>query len=306
MTRAMQEMYEDARHTVDADYEASGHAESFAAYLKTISRKPLLSPTEERGLTRKVRGGCQRSKDELVERNLRLVVHTAKRYRGLGVDFEELVQEGTLGLIRAAEKFDPAKGYKFSTYATWWIRQAAGRAVADKGRAIRIPVHYHERLRYLREAERSLSDSLGRQPTTAELADEIAATPKEVATMQRVRQSIASLDAPAKGAEEGGVGDHEAGSLVSVLADSEQSEELTGVMLAQMSRQQARRAVQELPEKERFVIERRYGLDGGAGASYREIAEESGISYQYIGAVNRRALKRLRAALSEQQPERVA
>lgn len=300
MTRAMQEMYEDARHAVEGDYEEGGHAESFAAYLKTISRKPLLSPTEERRLTRKVRDGCPRAKDELVQRNLRLVVHAVKRYRGLGVDFEELVQEGTLGLIRAAEKFDPAKGYKFSTYATWWIRQAAGRAVGDKGRTVRLPAHYHEQLQTLRQAERRLSASLGREPTTEELAEERGLSVEKIEQMQRIRQSTASLDAPVSGSVSAEGDDSTA--LVSLLADEEASEEVSGSVMALGARSELRPALAKLSEYERWVIERRYGLDGRpAATTLREIGEEAGVVYQHIGTVNQRAHKRLRAALAAQR-----
>ena len=146
-----------SRDDAAVDEEGVHHAESLAALLSTISRRPLLSPAAELRLTRRVAGGCPKAKNELIERNLRLVVHNVKRYRGLGLDFEELLQEGVLGLIRAAEKFDPEAGYKFSTYATWWIRQKASRAVFDKGRTVRIPVHYQEQLRKLREAERELT-----------------------------------------------------------------------------------------------------------------------------------------------------
>ena len=292
MTRIMQEYSE---HLVGAEGEHDGHAESFEAYLNTISQKPLLSPAEERRLAYKVREGCPRAKDELVKRNLLLVVHNAKRYRGLGVDFEELVQEGTFGLIRAAEKFDPEKGFKFSTYATWWIRQAAGRAVADKSRTIRIPVHYQEKLAALREAERSLAAGLGRDATTEELANEIGVEVEKVADMLRIRQSVASVDAPANAAST----EHEddAAAVVSFLADEEQSEEVSGEAMTLLSGLEIRRALAKLSDNERWVVQRRYGLDGRPPATLREIAEEKGTVYQHIARVNKRALGRLAAIL---------
>lgn len=299
MTRAMQE---EIHHHPDG-YEEDGHADSLAAYLNTISQKPLLSPTEERRLARKVRDGCPRAKDELVERNLRLVVYAVKRYRGLGVDFEELVQEGTLGLIRAAEKFDPSKGYKFSTYATWWIRQAAGRAVAYKGRTVRLPAHYHEQLQALRKAERRLSASLGREPTTAELAEERGVSVEKVAQMKRVSQSTASLDAPASSSAER---DGDSAALGSLLADEEQGEEVPSQIMALGSRLEVQRALAKLSDKERWVIERRYGLDGRPAATLREIGEEVGAVYQNIGKINHRAHERLRAALGTREGKRVA
>lgn len=291
MTRVMEEQ---TQYAADGGYEESGHVESLESYLATISKKPLLSPTEERRLARKVRDGCPQAKDELVERNLRLVVHAAKRYRGQGVDFEELVQEGTLGLIRAAEKFDPEKGYKFSTYAMWWIRQAAGKAVADKGRAVRIPAHYHEQLEALRKAERRMPASLGREPTNEELAAERGVSVEKVMEMQRLRQSVASLDAPASSSAERDGGSAALGSL---LADEEQGEEVPSQVMALGSRLEVQRELAKLSDKERWVIERRYGLDGRPAATLREIGEEIGAVYQNIGKINQRAHKRLRAAL---------
>ena len=293
MKRVMQEHIE---HLVGAEGEYDGHAQSFEAYLNTISQKPLLSPAEERRLARKVREGCPRAKDELVKRNLLLVVHNAKRYRGLGVDFEELVQEGTFGLIRAAEKFEPEKGFKFSTYATWWIRQAAGRAVADKSRTIRIPVHYQEKLAALREAERSLAAGLGRDATKEELANEIGVEVEKVADMLRIRQSVASVDAPANAASTDRE-DDDAAAVVSFLADEEQSEEVSGEALSLLSGLEIRRALAKLSDNERWVVQRRYGLDGRPPATLREIADEKGTVYQHIARVNKRALGRLAAIL---------
>lgn len=145
----------------------SGYAYSLDSYMHTVSKKPLLPASEEKRLARKMQAGCQQSKNKLIEHNLRLVIHNAKKFRGQGLDFEELIQEGTLGLIRAraVEKFDPEAGYKLSTYATWWIRQKTGRALMDKGRPIRIPVHYHEQLRKLSQAENRLGSEVGREPT---------------------------------------------------------------------------------------------------------------------------------------------
>lgn len=292
MTGVMEDQTEHALVSGDA---LSGYADSLQSYLNTIGKKPLLSPTAERRLARKVRDGCPKARAELVEKNLRLVVHAAKRYRNLGVDFEELVQEGTLGLIRAAEKFDPEKGYKFSTYATWWIRQAAGRAVADKGRAIRFPAHYHEQLEALRQAHGRLSAELGREPTNAELAEERGVTVEKVEEMRRTSQSIASLDAPAASSVER---EGESAGLVSLLADAEQSVEIPQQITALASWSGLQPALAKLSEKERWVIERRYGLDGRPPGTLQEIGKEAGVVYQQISEVNQRALKRLRVMFS--------
>ncbi|WP_053057868.1 sigma-70 family RNA polymerase sigma factor [Rubrobacter aplysinae] len=281
-----------------------GYAQSLSAYLDTISRKPLLSAAGERLLSRRVRTGCPRAKRELVERNLRLVVHTVKRYRGLGVDFEELVQEGTLGLIRAAEKFDHTRGHKFSTYATWWVRQAAGRAVTNKARGVRIPVHYQEQLRALREAEKKLSASMGREPSEEEVAAELAVSPQKVAQMKRVRLPVASLEAPLGGMYEGGESEPDSPALSSVLADEGPGVNPEEESLDSSEREHVGCLLELLPPTERHVLRRRYGLDGGRVWTLRELAEESGAQREFVRQQQKRAERRLRSMLAADWDER--
>lgn len=282
-------------HEAAAALEGVHYAESLSALLSTISRRPLLSPAAERRLARRVADGCPKAKNELLERNLRLVVHNVKRYRGLGLDFEELLQEGVLGLIRAAEKFDPEAGYKFSTYASWWINQKAGRAVMDKGRSIRIPVHYQEQLRKLREAERELTATRGREPDTGEVAGQLEVSSAKVEEMARIRQSITSLDAPVK---DGGSGAGESSALADLLADEELSAELSENAETKIDHAVVRRAVQELSEPHRSVLILRYGLDGEDGRTLQQIGEWLGVSREVTRKYQQRAEKQLKTTLT--------
>lgn len=274
---------------------AEGDIEGLSTYFATITEKPLLSPTEEKRLARKVRVGCPRARKELVQRNLRLVIPTAKKYRGQGLAFEDLIQEGNAGLITAADKFDPEMGYRFSTYATWWIRQSIGRAVAERSRTIRVPVQVSDNRNRLYVAARDFEAVHHRKPTVAEL-EELSGLGKEaIEWAYSVPQTGASLDDPVRSDEPDG------SRLGDVIPDSRQGEEVLEEALEVLSRQQIAAAMSVLSEKERWIVERRYGLDGGGGATLREIGEEMGSLYQHVGAVNRRAMTRLSAALREQR-----
>jgi RNA polymerase primary sigma factor len=184
-----------ARHTLSASQgeEAPG---LLAGYLEHISRHRLLTPEEESDLGRRARTGDARARKHLIERNLRLVVSVAKRYRGMGLPFEDLIQEGNLGLIKAAERFDPEKGNRFSTYAIWWIRQAIGRAIEDKGPAIRLPVHAQEKARKMTRVRGELSAKLGRQSTDEEVAERLGWTAREVRALTGLLLDVFSLDRP--------------------------------------------------------------------------------------------------------------
>lgn len=277
---------------------------SLRDYLHGSAEKPLLSPTAERRLAGRARAGCKRSRDELVERNLRLVIGTAKKFRGLGLAFEDLIQEGNAGLITAADKFDPQMGYRFSTYAMWWIHQCVSRAVAKQSRTIKIPVHVSEHLRQISKAGSQFQAERGREPSIEELEERTGLCADAIRWARSVPKHQASLDAPLL------VGrDHEeaAGStLGSMIADAEQSEEVAGGRTEAydlMVSLEAGRALQELPPRERWVVERYYGLDGRPPATLREIAREMGVVYQTVGGIKRRAMKRLSAVLGEHDQE---
>lgn len=285
-----------SRDDAAVDEEGVHHAESLAALLSTISRRPLLSPAAELRLTRRVAGGCPKAKNELIERNLRLVVHNVKRYRGLGLDFEELLQEGVLGLIRAAEKFDPEAGYKFSTYATWWIRQKASRAVFDKGRTVRIPVHYQEQLRKLREAERELTAVLGREPTTKEIAGVLEVSSEKVKEMVGRRRSITSLDAAVN--PDGSSDRGESSSLAEFVADEDSSAELADEVEATLDHAVVREAVGEMSEPRRSVLILRYGLDGKGSRTLEQVGQWLGVNREAARQHQQRAEKQLKLALT--------
>src|SRR3954471_22079867 len=187
------------------------HDDGLALYLRGIARTPLLTPAQEQALARRVERGDMAAKDHMIEANLRLVVHIAKRYQreDSGLTLTDLIQEGTIGLVRAVEKFDYRRGYRFSTYATLWIRQAVGRAVAEKGRAVRLPVHVGDRVRKLQAVERRLAMALGATPSTSELADALEWTEAEVADVRRIAMAPVSLEAPV-----GDEGDAELGHLL--------------------------------------------------------------------------------------------
>ena len=253
--------------------------ELVASYLERVGRKKLLAPEEEIDLGRRVRAGDETARIELIERNLRLVVSVAKRYSGMGLPFEDLIQEGNIGLMKAVEKFDPERGYRFSIYATWWIRQAIGRAVADKGRTIRLPVHAYEKLARLRRANAELAMELGRKPTNEETARCLGWRAREVKFILESSQNSISLNRPA-GSEEG---NSELGYFVE---DEDASERLEAVA----DRVEVRRlwdALVQLPERERRVLVRRYGLDGRERATLRELAEELALSRERIRQLQR-------------------
>lgn len=285
-----------ARNSGSGIGEESHHTDSLSAYLATISRRPLFSSTQERRLATRVQAGDARARDKLVEHNLRLVAYVARRYSGLGVDLEDLIQEGTLGLMKAAEKFDPRKGYKFSTYAHWWIRQAAGRAVADKSRTVRLPAHLHEHLSKLRKAEARLGTELGREPTAEELATELDIDREKVDWMQRLRKSIRSLDAPlsSSGEEEG-----EMSGLIAFLRDSEQAEEIVGATVDEHDHRLVEQALGILTERERYVIRRRYGLDGRQTATLEELARECEVNREAIRKAQRIAERKVGRELTD-------
>src|SRR6266568_644722 len=222
-------------------------------FLNEIGRHKLLTAAQEIGLAKRIERGDHRAKQEMVEANLRLVVSIAKRYRNQGLPFLDLIQEGTIGLVRAAEKFDHRKGFKFSTYATWWIRQAVARALADKARTIRMPVHVVEKLIKIVRSERKLRAELGREPTSAEIGIELELTPDEVEQIRRSSQTPVSLDKP--------VSDEDDSQLGHLIRDDSGPAPDEAVETA-LQNEALRRVVATLPSRQRTIIELRFGFDG--------------------------------------------
>jgi RNA polymerase primary sigma factor len=255
-------------------------------FLKEIGKVPLLTAAEEVELAKRIERGDRRAKQEMVEANLRLVVSIAKRYRNQGLPFLDLIQEGTIGLVRAAEKFDWRRGYKFSTYATWWIRQAVARALADKGRTIRMPVHVVEKLNKIVRSERKLRSELGREPTPAEIAGDVALPLGEVEQILRSSQAPVSLEKP--------VGDEDESELGHFLTDENvpQPDEAADGLLR---RELLRRILGTLSQRERQVLELRYGLDGQQPLTLDEVGRAFNVTRERIRQIENQCLKKLRA-----------
>jgi RNA polymerase primary sigma factor len=234
-------------------------------------------------LAKRIERGDAEAKAQMIQSNLRLVVSIAKNYRNQGLPFLDLIQEGTLGLIRAVEKFDWRRGFKFSTYATWWIRQAVARALADKGRTIRMPVHIVERMQKINRAERSLWTQLGREPTLDEIADEASLTPQQVVEVRAAARASTSLDAPVGDQDDAVFGDFVAG-------DEPLPEETVEV---RMRRQALRSALASLPEREREVVTLRYGIDGREPRTLEEIGRCLGLTRERVRQIELESLRRL-------------
>ena len=267
----------------DADQLGSTVSDSLALFLRDVSRRRLLTATEEVDLARRIERGDQVAKGRMIESNIRLVVSNAKRYRGLGLPFLDLIQEGILGLIRAVEKFDHRRGYKFSTYATWWIRQAMQRGVQQHSRTIRIPVHVGQELTRIRGEERKLAATLGRDPTPDELAERLGIDVERLEEVRSAERVPVSLETP--------VGD-DAGTELGELVPKEGPTPLEEVALA-LEERSVRRAVSALDGTERRVIELRFGLGGREPLPLREVGRLMGLSSEGVRKLERRALRRL-------------
>jgi len=260
--------------------------DSLRLYLRSIGRVDLLTAAQEVELAKRIERGDMIAKRQMVEANLRLVVSIAKGYLGRGLSFLDLIQEGSLGLIRAVEKFDYRRGYKFSTYATWWIRQAVTRAIADKARTIRIPVHMVEKLNRVAHVERQLVQGLGREPDPAEIAAELRWPLEEVRDILRVSQVPVSLEKP--------VGDEDESELGDFVADEEVAEPFEEAS-EQLQREGVRKALDVLPERERQVIELRYGLSGLEPLTLEEVGRTFGVTRERIRQIETNTLKKLRS-----------
>jgi RNA polymerase primary sigma factor len=270
--------------------------EALQLFLKDIGKVDLLTAAQEIELAKRIERGDHRAKQEMVEANLRLVVSIAKRYRNQGLPFLDLIQEGTIGLVRAAEKFDHRKGFKFSTYATWWIRQAVARALADKARTIRMPVHVVEKLNKILRTERKLRAERGREPSSNEIALELDLTVDEVDQIRRSAQTPVSLEKP--------VGDDDESEFGHFITDelAPQPDEVAEDVLR---KEALVKILHTLSERERRVLELRYGLNGEQPRTLDEVGRTFQVTRERIRQIENQSLKKLRA-LSDSQKLRVA
>lgn len=262
--------------------------DSVRLYLREIGKIPLLSAEEELALAQRVVKGDKKAKDKMAEANMRLVVSIAKRYSGRGLDFLDLIQEGNTGLLRAVEKFDPDKGFKFSTYATWWIRQAITRAIADQARVIRIPVHMVETINKLLRTQRRMTQDLNREPTIEELAKELEMEPDKVEYVMKIKQDIQSLDAGV-----GRDGEEEDSSLKDFIEDEESAtpeESATNQLL----KEQVQSVLSALSDREQKIIRMRFGLDNGKSHTLEEVGQEFAVTRERIRQIEAKALAKLR------------
>jgi RNA polymerase primary sigma factor len=272
-----------------------GTTDSLERFLQEIGRYPLLTKVEEIQLSKRVELGDMEAKRRMIESNLRLVVSIAKRYRGQGLGFLDLIQEGTVGLIRAVEKFDWRRDLKFSTYATWWIRQAVARGLADKSRTVRLPVHVVERVQKINRAERTLTLRLARDPTDEEIAKEARLPIAQVLAVRSAARSSMSLDEP--------IGDDGESSVSDLLAD-ENALDPSDVVAVEQRNQALSDALDALPQRARMVLVRRYGLDGEDPYTLDEIARELGLTRERVRQIEVETLRQL-SALRELQDLRM-
>lgn len=277
---------EELEITVDNVDQFAG--DSIRLYLREIGKIPLLTAEEEAELAKKVVEGNQKAKDKMVESNMRLVVSIAKRYSGRGLDFLDLIQEGNTGLLRAVEKFDPEKGFKFSTYATWWIRQAITRAIADQARTIRIPVHMVETINKVLRTTRKLTQELNREPSIEEIAEEMEMEPERVEYVMKIKQDIASLDASV-----GRDGDDEDSVLGDFVEDEERisPEDSTA---NQLLKEQIAEIISSLSEREQKIVKLRFGIGGGRPHTLEEVGAEFSVTRERIRQIEAKALSKLR------------
>jgi RNA polymerase primary sigma factor len=268
----------------EIDLTVEPSLDSLRLYLRSIGRVDLLTADQEVSLAKRIERGDMFAKQQMIEANLRLVVSIAKGYLGRGLSFLDLIQEGSLGLIRAVEKFDYRRGYKFSTYATWWIRQAVTRAIADKARTIRIPVHMVEKLNKVVHVERQLVQEFGREPSPDEIALELQWTAREVKDILRIAQLPISLEKPIGEEEDSELGD---------FVEDDSAESPFELASEKLRRENVRRALDALPAREREVIEMRYGIRGQQASTLEEVGRAFGVTRERIRQIENNTLKKL-------------
>ena len=278
----------DEEILVKEQYFDDATDDSVRMYLREIGKIPLLTGEEEFALAQRVLKGDKKAKDKMAEANMRLVVSIAKRYSGRGLDFLDLIQEGNTGLLRAVEKFDPDKGFKFSTYATWWIRQAITRAIADQARTIRIPVHMVETINKLLRTQRRMTQEFNREPTIEELAKELEMTPEKIEYVIKIKQDITSLDAGI-----GRDGDEE-DSTLSDFVEDEDSVTPEESAATQLLKEQVREVLSSLSDREQKIIRMRFGLDNGKNHTLEEVGQEFAVTRERIRQIEAKALIKLR------------
>jgi RNA polymerase primary sigma factor len=284
------------RSSVASQARGEEAPELLTGYLTRIGRGRLLTHEEELDLGRRARSGDARARQRLIEKNLRLVVSVAKKYRGYGLPFEDLIQEGNIGLMKVAERFDPELGNRFSTYATWWIRQAIGRAIEDKGRAIRLPAHAQEKVRRAAHTRNELSATLGREPADEEVAEMLGWTVGEVRAFTGLLVDVFSLDRL--------VGAEDDSTELGEFVEDEQASEVPEAVIRDMVNTQLKESMGGMSARERHILVRRYGLDEREPATLVELSNELGVTQERVRQLQRNAERRLRGQLVSEQYRR--
>ena len=283
-----EEESEDLDSLTTGQYLDDVSDDSVRLYLREIGKILLLCAEEEMDLARRIVEGDKKAKDKMAEANMRLVVSIAKRYSGRGLDFLDLIQEGNTGLLRAVEKFDPDKGFKFSTYATWWIRQAITRAIADQARTIRIPVHMVETINKLLRTQRRMTQELNREPTIEELSKELDMEPEKIEYVIKIKQDISSLDAGV-----GRDGEDDDSVLQDFIVD-EDTVSPEDSASNQLLKEQVQEILSSLSDREQKIVRMRFGLDNGKNHTLEEVGQEFAVTRERIRQIEAKALAKLR------------
>jgi RNA polymerase primary sigma factor len=281
-----EEWQEEEDVTTNPSYLDDISDDSVRMYLRDIGKIPLLNPEEELALAHKVKEGDKKAKDKMAEANMRLVVSIAKRYSGRGLDFLDLIQEGNTGLLRAVEKFDPDKGFKFSTYATWWIRQAITRAIADQARTIRIPVHMVETINKLLRTQRRLTQELNREPSNEEIAAAMEMDVDKVEYVMKIKQDITSLDA--------NVRDEDDDSVLGDFIEDDEAVSPEDAASTQLLIAQVKDMLSILTDREQKILKMRFGLEDGKSHTLEEVGQEFSVTRERIRQIEAKALSKLR------------